>query len=209
MSSALVSGGNDERVGRRYRRRAVLRMSSVAGALCAGALALLSGCASLLGTHDVDISESQLGVLMARQFPMERKVMEVIDLNITNPVLTLIPKDNRIGTELDVTAIDRVFGSTALGHVRLDYGLRFQPSDHTIRMTQVRVRELTLSSGSNNLHGAAQRIGGLVAENALENLVLYRMKPAQADEMDRLNLVASPITVTPLGLHMSVSPKQG
>ena len=209
MSSALVSGGNDERVGRRYRRRAVLRMSSVAGALCAAALGLLSGCASLVGTHDVDISESQLGVLMARQFPMERKVMEVIDLNITNPVLTLIPQSNRVGTELDVTAVDRVFGSTALGHVRLDYGLRFQSSDHTIRMTQVRVRELALSSGSSNLHGAAQRIGGLVAENALENLVLYRMKPAQADEMDRLNLVASPITVTPQGLHMSVSPKQG
>jgi hypothetical protein len=27
--------------------------------------------------------------------------------------------------------------------------------------------------------------------------------------MDRLNLVASPITVTPQGLHMSVSPRQG
>jgi hypothetical protein len=205
----MVGARNEQPVGRRYRRRAVLRMTSAAGALCAGVLAVLSGCAGLIGTHDVDISESQLTVLMARQFPMERKVMEVIDLNITNPVLTLIPQSNRVGTELDVTAIDRLFGSTALGHVKLDYGLRFQPSDHTIRMTQVRVRELSLSSGSNNLHGAAQRIGGLVAENALENLVLYRMKPAQADEMDRLNLVASPITVTPQGLHMSVSPRQG
>ena len=209
MGSITVGGQKDEQVGRRYRRRAVLRMASGAGALCAGVLAALSGCKSLIGTHDVDISESQLTVLMARQFPMERKVMEVIDLNITNPVLTLIPETNRVGTELDVTAIDRLFGSTALGHVKLDYGLRFQPSDHTIRMTEVRVRELSLSSGSNNLHGAAQRIGGLVAENALENLVLYRMKPAQADEMDRLNLVASPITVTPQGLHMSVSPRQG
>ncbi len=209
MSSASVGGRTVGQVGRRYRRRAVARMASAAGALCAGVLAVLSGCASLVGTHDVDISESQLGVLMARQFPMERKVMEVIDLNITNPVLTLIPQSNRVATELDVTAVDRVFGSTALGHVRLDYGLRFQPSDHTIRMTEVRVRDLTLSSGSSNLHGTAQRIGGLVAENALENLVLYRMKPAQADEMDRLNLVASPITVTPLGLHMSVSPRQG
>jgi len=138
---------------------------------------------------------------------MERKVLEVIDLSITNPVLTLIPQQNRVGTELDVTALDRLFGSSAMGHVKLDYALRFQASDHTIRMTQVRVRELTLSSGSNNLRGAAQRIGGLVAENALEDLVLYRMKPTQADEMDRLNLVASPITVTPQGLHMSVSPK--
>ena len=212
MSSALTSGGARQPIGRRYRRRAVLRTIAAASALWAGLLALmalLSGCAGLLGTHDVDISESQLTLLMARQFPIQRKVMEVIDLDITNPVLTLIPQGNRVGTELDVTAVDRLFGNSAAGHVKLDYGLRFQASDHTIRMTEVRVRELTLASGSNNLHGAAQRLGGLVAENALENLVIYRMKPAQADEMDRLGLVASPITLTPQGLHMSVSPKQG
>jgi len=200
MTSATVGG--------RTERRVLGRLVVAAGALCAGALAMLAGCASLLGTHDIDISESQLTLLLARQFPMERKVLEVIDLNITNPQLELMPQSNRIGTELDVTALDRLFGSSAMGHVKLDYALRFQPSDHTIRMTQVHVRDLTLSSGSNNLRGAAQRIGGLVAENALENMVLYRMKPAQADEMDRLNLVASPITVTPQGLHMSVSPRQ-
>ena len=200
MASAMMDG--------RTQRRALGRLLGAAAALCAGVLAVLSGCASLLGTHDVDISESELTLLLARQFPMERKVMEVIDLDITNPQLELMPQANRIGTELDVTALDRLFGSSAMGHVKLDYGLRFQPSDHTIRMTQVRVRELTLSSGSNNLRGAAQRIGGLVAENALENMVLYRMKPAQADEMDRLNLVASPITVTAQGLHMSVSPRR-
>lgn len=187
----------------------MLRLSAAAGALCAGVLGLLSGCASLIGSHDVDISESQLTLLLARQFPMDRQVLEVIDLNIANPVLTLLPQANRIGTELDVAAADRLFGSSAMGHVKLDYGLRFQSADHTIRMTQVRVRELTLSSGSSSLRGAAQRIGGLVAENVLENLVVYRMKPAQADEMDRLNLVASPIAVTPHGLHMSISPKQG
>jgi hypothetical protein len=198
----------NHQVGQRYRRLALARMAALSAALCAGVLAVLSGCASLIGTHDVDISESQLTLLLARQFPMDRKVLEVIDLNISNPQIALIPQGNRVGTELDVTAVDRLFGSSATGHVKLDYGLRFQPSDHTIRMTQVRVRDLTLSSGSNNLRGAAQRIGGLVAENALENLVLYRMKPAQADEMDRLDLVASPITVTAEGLHMTVSPRR-
>jgi hypothetical protein len=208
MTSATMDERSGGPVGERYRRRAVMRMASVTGALCAGVLALLSGCASLIGTHDVNISESQLTLLLARQFPMDRKVLEVIDLNITNPQVELIPQGNRVGTEFDVTALDRLFGSTAMGHVKLDYGLRFQPSDHTIRMTQVRVRELTLSSGSDKLRGASQRIGGLVAENALENLVVYRMKPAQADEMDRLNLEASPITVTAQGLHMTVSPRQ-
>jgi hypothetical protein len=188
---------------RLFARRALLGAVAAAAVAAAG----LGGCASLIGSHDVEISESQLTLLLARQFPMQRKVLEVIDLNVTNPQIHLLPDTNRIGTELDVAALDRLFGSSAQGHVQLDYGLRFQPSDHTIRMTQVRVRELTLSSGSSNLHGAAQRIGGLVAENVLENLVLYRMKPAQADEMDRLNLQASPITVTARGIRMTVSPR--
>jgi hypothetical protein len=196
-------------VGERMQQRGPGRLVGLGLALCATVLAaLMSGCAGLIGKHDIDISESQLTLLLARQFPMERKVLEVIDLSITNPQLQLMPDSNRIGTAVDVTALDRLFGSTATGHVKLDYGLRFQPSDHTIRMTQVHVREFALASGSSNLRGAAQRIGSLVAENALENLVLYRMKPAQADEMDRLDLVASPIIVTAQGLHMSVAPRQ-
>jgi hypothetical protein len=211
MDSATVGGFGGMAVDERHRRRTAHRRATWGGLMCAGllgTLALLSGCAGLIGTHDVDISESQLTLLLARQFPMKRKVLEVVDLDIANPQIALLPDANRVGTELDVTALDRLFGSTATGHVKLDYGLRFQPADHTIRMTQVRVRELTLSSGSNNLRGAAQRLGGLVAEKALEDLVLYRMKPTQADEMDRLNLVASPITVTPQGLHMTVSPRK-
>ena len=153
------------------------------------------------------LSESQITLLLARQFPLERKVLEVIDLEATNPQVHLLPDTNRIGTELDVSALDRLFGSSAHGHVNLDYGLRFDATDHSIRMTQVHVRDLSLESGSNALHGAAQRIGTLVAENVLENLTLYKMKPAQADEMDRLNLEASPIRVTAQGISMTVSPK--
>ncbi|HEY9026011.1 MAG TPA: hypothetical protein VIP05_17065, partial [Burkholderiaceae bacterium] len=102
---------------------------------------------------------------------------------------------------------DRLFGSRAQGHLKLDYGLRFEPSDHSIRMTQVRVRDLSLESGAGTLHGAAQRLGTLVAEDLLENLSLYKMKPAQADEMNRLGLEASPIRVTAQGISMTLSPR--
>ncbi len=182
------------------------RLAILAAATFALAVAL-PGCAGLAGSHTVSLSESELALLLARQFPMERKVLEVIDLQVTNPQLRLLPETNRIGTELDVSALDRLFGSRAQGHVKLDYGLRFEPSDHTIRMTQVHVRDLSFETGSNTLHGAAQRIGTLVAEDVLENMTLYKMKPAQADEMNRLNLEASPISVTAQGISMTVSPK--
>ncbi|MET0384057.1 MAG: hypothetical protein ABW032_11605 [Burkholderiaceae bacterium] len=189
------------------RRNQNRRGFGLGAAAVAVAAAGLSACAGLVGSRDVTLSESQLTLLLARQFPMERRMVEVIDLTVSNPQIHLLPQANRIGTELDVDALDRLFGNGAHAHVDLDYGLRFEPTDHSIRMTNVRVRRLSLDSGSNSLHGVAQRIGTLVAENMLENETLYKMKPPQADEMDRLNLVVSPIRVTAQGIQMTVSPK--
>jgi hypothetical protein len=165
------------------------------------------GCAGLGGPRTVGVSESELALLLSRQFPLERKVLEVIDLQVANPQLHLLPDRNRVGTELDVFALDRLFGTRAQGHLALDYSLRFEPSDHTIRMVQVRVRDLTLDSGSNGLHGAAQRIGTLVAEEMLEDLPVYKMKPNLADQMERQNLAAGPILVTAKGIQMTVGPR--
>lgn len=183
------------------------RFAILAAIAFAGLAAGLPGCAGLTGPRTVSLSESELALLLGRQFPMERKVLEVIDVQVLNPQLRLLPETHRIATELDINALDRLFGSHAQGHVKLDYGLRFEPSDHTIRMTDVRVRDLSFESGANALHGTAQRLGTLVAENILENMTLYKMKPAQADEMNRLGLEASPISVTAQGISMTIGPK--
>jgi len=169
--------------------------------------AALAGCAGLTGPHTINLSESELTLLLARQFPIERKVLDVIDLQVTNPQLRLLPDTNRVATELDFSTLDRLFGTRAQGHLNLDYGLRFNAPDHSIRLSQVRVRELNIQSGAGSLRGAGERLGSLVAEDLLENLPIYKMKPAQAEEMDRLNLVASDIHVTAQGISLTLSPK--
>jgi hypothetical protein len=176
---------------------------SLGGAVLAG----LVGCSGFGVPSSVSISESELALLLARQFPMERKVMEVIDLQVTNPQLRLLPEQNRIASEFDLLAVERLLGSRSQGHVVLDYALRFEPSDHTLRLTQVHVRDLRLESGPNALHGAAQRIGTLMAEELIENLPVYKMKQSQVDRMEQLDLTPGPITVTPRGIQMAIVPK--
>ena len=185
-------------------RRRILFLATVAATALGAAL---TGCAGLVGPRTVNLSESELTLLLARQFPLERKVLDVVDLQVTNPQLRLLPDTNRVATELDLSTLDRLFGTRAQGHVNLDYGLRFNAPDHTIRLNQVRVRQLSFDSGAGSLRGAGERLGTLVAEDLLENLAIYRMKPAQADEMDRLNLVASDIHVTAQGVSLTLSPK--
>src|SRR5215471_3668159 len=64
------------------RRRFGAAMAALAGlAFAFGA----TGCADLTGPRTLSISESELALLLSRQFPMERKVLEVIELEVANP----------------------------------------------------------------------------------------------------------------------------
>lgn len=170
------------------------------------ALGWLAGCAAL-ETQDLVFSETDLALMLARQFPQSRKVLEVIELQVANPHLTLQPERNRVATSFDLIANDRLFGNHASGHLMLDYALRFDAADHSVRMKDVRVQSLSLDSGSSTLRGQAQRLGILASEHLLENLAIYKMKPEQADRMDRFGLEARSVAVTARGLEVHVGPK--
>lgn len=187
----------------RRRRLAVAAAMSVAVATAAG----LSGCAGLVTPSTLSFSETDLTLMLARQFPQERRVLEVIDVQLANPQLALQPERNRLSTALDVDADDRLFGGHAHAHLRLDYGLRYEPSDHSLRLKDVRLQEMAMDAGASTLHGQARRLGALATEHLLENLSIYRMKPDQAERFDALGIEPKSITVTARGVEIALGPK--
>ncbi len=181
------------------------------GAAAAAVAALLAtaGCAGLGVPDRMAFSETDLALMLSRQFPQQRRVLEVIDVELANPELGLQPEHNRLSTSFDVNANDRLFGGHAGARVRLDYGLRYEASDHTLRLQDVRVAELVVARDASPLRGHAQRLGALVAEHLLENLSIYRMKPELADRMDRLGVAPRAITVTTAGVEIAIGPRTG
>jgi hypothetical protein len=173
----------------------------------AGAAGGLAGCTGLGLPSTLHFSEAELNQQLARQFPLERRVLEVIDVQLDHPRLALLPESNRLATEFDLAADDRLFGGHATAHLRLDYALRYEPSDHSLRLRDVRVEDFDLAAGAASLHGHAQRVGGLAAERLLENLPLWRMKPEQAGRLDALGIEPRAITVTPQGVEVALGQK--
>jgi hypothetical protein len=167
---------------------------------------LLAGCAGFGGPRVVTIDEQQLNALAARAFPIDRRLLDVFDINISAPRLTLHPESNRIATELEVRGADRLFGSSLNGKLAFDSGLRFDPSDQTLRLSEVRVHQLRFEEGGEGpRHATARRLGTTLAELMLENLVIYRLGDDRRARLAQAGLEATAVTVTSRGVEISLS----
>lgn len=108
----------------------------------------LAGCAGLIGPQTLTLSEAELQALIARAFPLQRRVLELLDVQMSAPQLRLLPDSNRLAVALVVSTQDRVFGRSARGSLRFDAALRWDATEAAIRLAQVRVQQLRLDGGN-------------------------------------------------------------
>lgn len=182
----------------RPRRRLLLT-----GAVLACAL-LWAGCAAL-GPRNISLSQGELQTLLERQFPRQQRVLELIDVSITRPTLRLLPERNRLATDLELSALERLSGRSARGNLSLDYGLRFEPSDASVRLTQVRVQDFRLELGGSANALPMNRIGALLAERLLDDLAIYRLSPERAQRLRNAGVQNAEINVTALGIEIKLA----
>lgn len=127
------------------RRHALIALTAPASGLLTG---LLVGCAGLGGPTVITLSEAEIAALIQRSFPLTRRVLEVFDVQLQAPQLRLLPEQNRLSADLTLSTQDRLFGRTARGQLLFDSALRYDARDATVRLTQVRVQQVSLSAGS-------------------------------------------------------------
>ena len=104
----------------------------------------LAGCSALqTGPRHLDISEAQLLSRIAARFPVKQRYLGLFEVTLEQPRLRLLPEENRLGTEVDyLLGLPLPGQSDVKGKIELSYGLRFEPSDTTLRLTQARVERL-------------------------------------------------------------------
>jgi hypothetical protein len=150
-------------------------------------LALLSACASI-DPRSVTLSAAEVQTLVARQF--------------TNPVVRLVPERNRMATTMDLQASERLSGRALRGSLALDHSLRFEPSDATVRLSNVRVEGMLLELGGTPLTDQAARLGAMLAERALDDFVIYRVSDERRQMMARAGVNNADVAVTARGIEL-------
>ena len=158
------------------------------------------------GQPGYTVSTGQLEQAVAQRFPLRYPVGGLMDLKLMAPRLRLLPELNRLGTEMVVEAAGLALGRPYSGSFDLDFALRYEARDRTLRAHQLRVNALRfpdLPPGPSSLLGA---YGPALAEQALGEVVLHTLRPQDLALPEAMGLQPGGITVTPKGLAVSFIP---
>ncbi len=177
-------------------------------------VALLSACATLApGPKDIFLSEARLQQLIGSQFPFNNRLLDILEVQASAPRIKLDATNNRIHTALDLGLTARGLGALLSerdlkGSIDLSYGLRFEPSDASVRMTDVRVTKLDVPLGGQRWQGTMGKLGGALAEQVLRDYTLYKFSAKDLEAAKGWGYKPGAFSITPQGLALSLQPVQ-
>src|SRR5690349_17044573 len=133
--------------------------------------------------------------------------MELIDLRLDAPRIALLPQSNRLSTELEVQASERLSARRYQGRLAMDYALRYDEAIQAVRLTDVRVQRLQFDGASERLQPFVERLGTVLAEQVLRDAVIYRFKPEDLEKAGRRGWRPGAVTVTSRGVEITLAPQ--
>ena len=154
------------------------------------------------------VTAAQLQEAVAARFPRRYPVQGLLDLDAQAPRLRLLPEQNRLGAEMAMQVAGPALRRSYSGTFDLDFALRYEASDLTIRASQLRVNALHfdgLPPGPSELLAA---YGPALAQQTLQGAVLHQLKPQDLALPDAMGLEPGSITVTAQGLVIGFVTKQ-
>ena len=211
--------------------RRQLLQATLVGAVMPG----LAACSPWTGPRLITLGEAELADRVARLFPQTRRLLELLDIELSAPSLRLLPESNRLALALWLRTRERLLGKAGHGQLAFDCALRWAPQDASLRLTQVRVQQLwwevgpgpvtppmppppmppppiptrvpvspTAAAGPRDATGAPPRLGPVLAEKVLEDLVIYRLGAEPQARLREAGLAPGAVTVTARGVEITL-----
>ena len=173
----------------------------------------LAGCAALAPQGKIiNLSQERLLQLISSQFPFNNRMLEILDVAVSKPRLQLDPLNNRIQTGLDVNVAPRGLAGAITqrnfsGVLDMSYGLRFEPSDNSIRMNDVKVSKLDVPGVPEQFQVAVNKLGGMLAERLLSDYSLYKLTAADLQsEVKGWGYKPGKFSIANNGLNIAIDP---
>jgi len=167
-----------------------------------GSLALL-GARAAQALPGYTVSLEQLQEAVAQRFPLRYPMAGLVDVDVQTPRLSLLHESNRLGAAFPLSAAGPALRRSHGGTLEVEFALRYEASDRSLRAHQLRLVRLDFPSLRPEVVALLNGYGPGLAEQSLREVVLHRLRPQDLGLLDGMGLQPGAITVTPRGLSIA------
>jgi len=143
------------------RRRFGLTMAAAAASV------VLASCASLSGPRRVELSQARLQAGLERRFPLRNRLLELFDVQLTRPQLTILADSDRVALTMDVSVSPPFLRQSWAGTMTLSGHLYVDAARSGVFMADAHVDRFDIQG----MDGARARDLGRAADVLMNQLV--------------------------------------
>jgi hypothetical protein len=169
------------------------------------AACLLASCASLVGPRDIDIPLSKLQAGLDRRFPMERRALELFDVSLSRPQLSIAPDTGRMSLSLDALVAPPFTRKSWRGNLVLSGRLYVDAARGAVFMGEPKVERFTVDGIDESRQHQLTRVANILMDNVVNELALYNFRMEDL-RYGGVQFVPTRLVTTPNGLLISVEP---
>ena len=146
------------------------------------------------------VSAEVLQQTVAQRFPLRYPVEGLLNLDLQAPRLRLLPAQNRLAATMAVQAAGPALRRSYAGSFDVDFALRYEASDRSIRAHQLQFKNLQFPDLKPAVVELLNSYGPALAAQSLQEVVLHTLRPQDLALADTMGLQPGSITVTDQGL---------
>jgi len=147
-----------------------------------GAVGLQVSFAALAGfnffTGEYTASRDELQTQIARRFPVAERYAELFTVGLRDPQLGLDAQNNRAAITATLTIASPLLGNSPVeGRVSVSSALKYDATARALRLDQPKAERIELQGLGGRDAERLQRVGGLVAQELLQDQALHTFRP--------------------------------
>jgi hypothetical protein len=179
------------------RRRTVVRLAAIA----VGA-SLLASCSSLIGPRQVELPLHKLQAGLDKRFPVNERLLELFDVQLTRPQLAIQPDQDRVALAVDAS-VAPPFARAWNGNIAFSGRLYVDPGRAAVMMAEPRVDRLQLGNPEAERH--LNRVANGLIDTVARDMPVYSFEQKDL-RYAGVQFVPTRIQTTRTGLVVTLEP---
>lgn len=181
------------------RRRLFAAAAAVVGA------SLLSSCASVIGPRQVELPLHKLQSSLDRRFPINERLLQIFDVQLTRPQLSIQPEQDRVALAVDASVSPPFARDAWAGNLAFSGRLYVDPGRSAVMMAEPRVDRFQLGSSDAEAERQLRRVANNLISTVARDMPVYTF-----DQQDLryagVQFVPTRIQTTSKGLLVTLEP---